>query len=562
MSQRLSTKVSQSIIFKSICLLVLPMTLITCLGTFVYLNRLKTEELNRAFEKNEIHVSNAIKVANSEFKQFENRLVFLAKTSDVQSLDKTIASSYLKSYSIQSLFKYRETISLFDRRDSLICNNFMLGNKEIKYPINFDRITSHQTLKTKWYRDTKEPIKAFATVVEDRASGDGSLVASFSSQRLWDIFTSTQEEKKGFIVAIDGDENIIYHPDLRTWLTSPHKIGELINQEIDPRNFKISNPSPTEWSDGNRYLMSYGYDPAYDIGVFYCQSMEEIEKFLILPKIMGLSFLLFAIFTILLVALWQYKILGKPLAKVIKHITQMTEDKLNVDEIRVKNSKDEIGQLSKAFNELHSTIKRQILELNAHRNLLEQEVKQRTQELELANAKLNKISRTDELTGLPNRRDITETINHEMGRVNRSHKPFCFIFIDIDHFKNINDTYGHSCGDLILKSVAQNIRSQLRKYDVIARYGGEEFLTLLPETDLEGAVVVAERFRQKIQNMSVDYMGCPIQVTITLGVAQYNEKLGAERSIQLADKALYEGKTSGRNKVVAWKPEQDAEKIL
>ena len=94
MSQRLSTKVSQSIIFKSICLLVLPMTLITCLGTFVYLNRLKTEELNRAFEKNEIHVSNAIKVANSEFKQFENRLVFLAKTSDVQSLDKTIASSY------------------------------------------------------------------------------------------------------------------------------------------------------------------------------------------------------------------------------------------------------------------------------------------------------------------------------------------------------------------------------------------------------------------------------------------------------------------------------------
>jgi diguanylate cyclase (GGDEF)-like protein len=142
-----------------------------------------------------------------------------------------------------------------------------------------------------------------------------------------------------------------------------------------------------------------------------------------------------------------------------------------------------------------------------------------------------------------------------MGRSARTHKPFCFIFIDIDHFKNINDTYGHACGDIILKSVAQTIRGLLRKYDVFARYGGEEFLTLLPETDLEGARVVAERFRRQIERMTVRYADFTIKITITLGVAKFDDRLGADRSIQMADKALYQGKEGGRNRVIVWKPE-------
>ena len=95
----------------------------------------------------------------------------------------------------------------------------------------------------------------------------------------------------------------------------------------------------------------------------------------------------------------------------------------------------------------------------------------------------------------------------------------------------------------------------MRKYDVFARYGGEEFLTLLPETDLEGAAVVAERFRKKIEQMTVRYADFTIKVTITLGVSRYDERLGADRSIQMADKALYRGKESGRNQVIVWEPE-------
>jgi diguanylate cyclase (GGDEF)-like protein len=161
--------------------------------------------------------------------------------------------------------------------------------------------------------------------------------------------------------------------------------------------------------------------------------------------------------------------------------------------------------------------------------------------------RLHDLANTDYLTGLYNRQYIQKLIYDE------SHKNVAIM--DVDHFKNINDTYGHACGDVILKSVSQTIRGLLRKYDVFARYGGEEFLTLLPETDLEGATIVAERFRKQIEKMTVRYADFTIKITITLGVAKYDHRLGADRSIQMADKALYQGKEGGRNRVVVWNPE-------
>ena len=210
--------------------------------------------------------------------------------------------------------------------------------------------------------------------------------------------------------------------------------------------------------------------------------------------------------------------LGVPLNRITKHIRRITDGDLDIENIDVGSRKDELGQLGNAFNSMHDTIKRQIKELNAHREILEQEVKELTKDLEEANKKLELISKTDELTGLPNRRDMNETIANEMGRSARTHKPFCFIFIDIDHFKNINDTYGHACGDIILKSVAQTIRGLLRKYDVFARYGGEEFVVGLVDTTPEGMIETAERIRKAVGKLEFNvHLTDPLRVTVSIG---------------------------------------------
>ena len=514
--------------------------------------------LEWSFNNNESTLSQIGYMASSEMKQFGDRLTLLSKTSEIQSLDPNTAASYLKSYSISTLFISGETVTLYDRDYSFICDNSMVGiPTESPYPIDFSRITPHRPYLTPWFREAKDapPKRLFGISITNRSSSSGFLLAQFSLRRLWTNFPNYKVGKNGFLVAINGQGEILYHPDLKRWLTDTHKITELGFEEIDPRNFDVKNVQFQKLNDNEQYLINYYFDSNTDFGIFSFQPKSEIDDLISSATQASIAILIISILIILIVAAWMFYTLGVPLNRITKHIRRITDGDLDVGDIDVGNRKDELGQLSNAFNTMHDTIKRQIKELNAHREILEQEVRERTKDLELANKKLELISKTDELTGLPNRREMNETIANEMGRSARTHKPFCFIFIDIDHFKNINDTYGHACGDVILKSVAQTIRGLLRKYDVFARYGGEEFLTLLPETDLAGAAVVAERFRKQIEKMTVRYADFTIKITITLGVARFDDRLGADRSIQMADKALYQGKEGGRNRVIVWEPE-------
>ena len=551
---------SKSIVFKVLIVLIVSMTIVVTGSIFLFNSKQTNLMLEWSFNNNEAQLNQIVTKASSEMKQFGDMLNLLAKTSEIQSMEANTAASYLKSYTISTLFISGETITLYDKENKFICDNSMVGlPTESPYPIDFSRVTAHRPYMTPWFRDYKDgpPKRLYGITIANRATGNGSLIASFSLRRLWTNFPNYKIGKNGFLVAINGQGEILYHPNLKQWLIDNHKIGELSEEftDIDPRNYTLSKASFKKLNDGYSYLTNFYFDSNYDFGIFAFQPKSEIDELVSSATQASISILVVSILIILIVATWMFFILGVPLGKLTHHIEQITGGNLNIQEIDVGDRNDEIGQLGNAFNAMHDTIKRQIQELNAHREILEQEVKERTKDLELANKKLELISKTDELTGLPNRRDMNETIANEMGRSARTHKPFCFIFIDIDHFKNINDTYGHACGDIILKSVAQTIRGLLRKYDVFARYGGEEFLTLLPETDLEGAAVVAERFRKQIEKMTVRYADFTIKITITLGVAKFDHRLGADRSIQMADKALYQGKEGGRNRVIVWKPE-------
>ncbi|HEX5356430.1 MAG TPA: GGDEF domain-containing protein [Aquabacterium sp.] len=171
--------------------------------------------------------------------------------------------------------------------------------------------------------------------------------------------------------------------------------------------------------------------------------------------------------------------------------------------------------------------------------------------IDKAAATLREMASTDPLTQLRNRRAITEVIRREESRVRRGQPYLSFILCDLDHFKSINDSKGHDAGDAVLRSVSKTLQSCMRDVDFVARWGGEEFLAVLPDTDEEGAKLVAERIRGKIEGALIEAPGHePFKVTMTLGVAVIQKGENAEQTIARADTALYEGKRNGRNRVV------------
>ena len=163
---------------------------------------------------------------------------------------------------------------------------------------------------------------------------------------------------------------------------------------------------------------------------------------------------------------------------------------------------------------------------------------------------LEKAAHTDSLTGLANRRVFMKRLSEEAERVRRHGNALSVLLFDLDHFKKINDSYGHDVGDRVLQKVAQVAEHIKRITDVVARTGGEEFALLLPETDHAGAMQLAERLRHAVATAQVeDNLGVPVQVTTSIGVATVNEIDSMEGFLREADLALYRAKDSGRNQV-------------
>lgn len=187
-----------------------------------------------------------------------------------------------------------------------------------------------------------------------------------------------------------------------------------------------------------------------------------------------------------------------------------------------------------------------------HNEALESLVDKRTKELERLNKVLEAASKKDPLTMLYNRRFLQDRFEEEIDRFLRSDKLFSVVLMDIDSFKRINDQYGHDCGDEMLIKFSELILGEVRSIDVLGRWGGEEFVLLLPETDKQGAALMAERIRARIESYSFIYEGLSFGMTMTFGVCEYSSGLSTKELIKRADAALYEGKAKGRNCVVVW----------
>ncbi|WP_181049851.1 GGDEF domain-containing protein [Methylobacter tundripaludum] len=164
--------------------------------------------------------------------------------------------------------------------------------------------------------------------------------------------------------------------------------------------------------------------------------------------------------------------------------------------------------------------------------------------------RLEELALYDPLTGLPNRRQLDDRLKTEFARLRRYGGEFTLILLDLDHFKQVNDSFGHPAGDVVLKAIAEALQKSLRANDLPSRLGGEEFAVLLPDTGLEEAGGLAERLRQTIEAMPIDVgKGQTINVTVSAGVARAIPSLDKETAIDAADQALYRAKVAGRNRV-------------
>ncbi|QKQ25821.1 GGDEF domain-containing protein [Candidatus Reidiella endopervernicosa] len=181
---------------------------------------------------------------------------------------------------------------------------------------------------------------------------------------------------------------------------------------------------------------------------------------------------------------------------------------------------------------------------------LQEVIEGKVSHIEELNEYLEEQAVTDGLTGLHNHRFFIERLGEEMHRAQRSCSPLTLLMVDLDHFKQVNDTHGHLVGDAVLEESARVIRKHMRIADEAGRYGGEEFSVALPDTDLEGGEMLAERLLQSLREMSITLPdGSELLITASVGVAQWNGREEISMLIDHADKALYEAKRSGRNRV-------------
>jgi diguanylate cyclase (GGDEF)-like protein len=209
----------------------------------------------------------------------------------------------------------------------------------------------------------------------------------------------------------------------------------------------------------------------------------------------------------------------------------------------------EVAQLSSALG----SMTRQLL---ASHQRMEEELHERTRELAEANAELDRQARSDPLTGLFNRRGFGERMQLAMASAQRSGRPLAVAMLDADHFKRVNDTFGHDVGDLVLRFLARTLQGRVRASDTAARLGGEEFVALLPDTGVEGALVMAEGLREAIAAHLDPVYG---RITVSIGVAaMVGEEGDGPLLLHRADEALYRAKREGRNRVCTAEPEDAA----
>ncbi len=293
------------------------------------------------------------------------------------------------------------------------------------------------------------------------------------------------------------------------------------------------------------------YSNEYDLGkgIFYSSNQVIIDRIkygfiLIIINSVVKTFALWIIFLLVV-----RRLLIRPLVDLTENVAKIDPENIEQVDFSIKTiGRNELKILEEVFLNMIQKL------FSAHKKLehyslhLEELVEQRTAELEKTNEELERLATIDPLTGLLNRRAIEPILDKEMNRRKRFNHPVSFLLLDLDHFKQINDEYGHAAGDEVLSKVAETVKFNIRTTDNVARWGGEEFVVVAANTNVKHAVMLGEKIRKAI--MSIHFKGIRT-VTASVGVAEYHPDEDFQHWYECADSALYKAKDGGRNRVLA-----------
>ncbi|MES9990636.1 MAG: diguanylate cyclase [Candidatus Thiodiazotropha sp.] len=449
----------------------------------------------------------------------------------------------LVSGSVGTYFYQSASDNLMNALQSRLKNSAALISQGLSVD-NLDQIRDESDVSHPVYKQNVSALREFIKANPDIAFV--YIMRKLDDKVFFVIDSDTQDP------ALPGEEYEHDIPELMEGFIRP-SVDETITE--DKWGFFLSGYSPL---DGGEDDYMVGIDMRAD---------EVQSKF---EKIRLAGFLSLA-FSIILATVFS-RLLSINFTKRITYMTTRFASIAPIDEDVIDELRgDELDQLTHSFDQMSQRlrIKQQQIDANqvalhkAHDDL-EQRVEHRTAELVQTNEKLLKeiaerknierileqTSCTDYLTGVLNRRAMTDRLEQVLAQTARGAKSFCIILLDIDHFKTINDQYGHDVGDRVLKHCVETMSSCIREADVLARWGGEEFLILTPETELDEADNLAQRVCQQLAAASIVLQQHEISVTASFGLTRHQLGENLRRCLKRADDALYAAKAQGRNCVV------------
>jgi diguanylate cyclase (GGDEF)-like protein len=396
---------------------------------------------------------------------------------------------------------------------------------------------------------TGEPVVLLRhQIFDDNNQVNGTLFAEILLSSITSMCSKINFDQKAHCATVDHLGQVIAHPN-KEWVK---KVKSLSNVSIVQAMVSGNSGTAEFYSPFLKEDMVAGFSaiPRLGWGIMIPQPKSELTNgFDDIRK----SILLWLLFGVLSAAAIAWKLadeITKPIKLLMKNTSQITKTQnlFNIDKIP-ENSPREIKQLWLEFSSLLSGLKRSHNEVERLNKSLSKDIENATQELRKKNQKLYELSTLDCLTSLPNRRFFTNFLNKKLA--NHSIQSIGVIFIDVDHFKNTNDNFGHEAGDAVLIHLGQLLKNAIRQSDIAARLGGDEFVIYIDNANDLILATISETIRQAAQKNPLLIYGHSISLSLSLGTVSHltNSNATARDFFSLADKAMYVSKGKGRNAI-------------